>query len=201
MIAASAPDTIRIAMMDIGLDLALTLLPPGHVDIPEKQRTKHPDKSMYRFAASLSDSATRNKLQQKLGGMVVCAEGILVKLDTPENDDVPAVEAKSTSSAVTGEATKHVQYKDNAHPETPVSMPAAVPNGPLPRTVLPPDSAPVMPLRFKTLIQSFKVNQPEQRDAADRELDATHADYTILNVAAEIREGDYTRVVTMVRFK
>ena len=129
MIAASAPDTIRIAMAKVGFTTTFELLPHGDSAIPEKQRTKHPTKSFYRFATPVVDSVVRNKLQQELGAMVVCQDGILVQLDplpsaaAPVDPSTPAIALPQGSEVAQPETTT----------ETSVAEPTGVTGNALPK--------------------------------------------------------------------
>lgn len=199
-----AMDKIRTAMREVGNDTVLRMLPPGHEDIPDTKREKHPTMHFVRFHTAIADSKQRDDLQKHLSGMVVCADGILVAIaanGTPEPKAEPEatkvetpdpietlVDTLATNPQVfremTGESTKDYN----------LSHTAAVK-----------DAEPTKSrVEVKTLVQGFRISHREDMDAIDGDLQKHRNDgWQILNIAsvinAEPTTPTYLRIITLER--
>lgn len=173
---ASKEDQIRAAIAEVGLMMPPPVCyPPGDEHIPEKSRVKHPDKHFYRFDAPIVESKKRNELQKLLGGMVVCAEGVLVKMTIlpdangagePEKEErvepPTPVAAPELGAEGPGREASSQSGPEAALTLTDILVEKSKPQLDALHTKAVKDAEPARPrFEVKTVIQTFRVNQPE----------------------------------------
>lgn len=172
-------------LTELGLPDVLTMLPPGHPDIPQKGAEKHPGEPLLKFERELTakEGDARNKLQQRLSGMTVTNYGVFFK----KNGKAPI---EASGEVVDAAKTDPVYEKSNGKAQTTFPVKSEM------RGVF---------IQNETLIQTFTKAQ-DSREAADQELQKyRNAKWRVLDITVELvpaTQGavlEYSRVITLER--